>query len=112
MPVLTKIRIFPTGMRLHEWIAFAEGFFSEQGLEPEVMWDVYHGQMKAWTGGYKARPQDKPFLEGAQAIGTRARGAACATPAPAWGSSCPTRMASPGTRSTCGAGVAHAAPRA
>ena len=78
MPVLTKIRIFPTGMRLHEWIAFAEGFFSEQGLEPEVMWDVYHGQMKAWTGGYKARPQDKPFLEGAQAIGN-----ACA-----WGSVC------------------------
>src|SRR5438552_2630461 len=78
MPVLTKIRIFPTGMRLHEWIAFAEGFFSEQGLEPEVMWDVYHGQMKAWTGGYKARPQDKPLLEGAQAIGN-----ACV-----WGSVC------------------------
>jgi len=78
MPVLTKIRIFPTGMRLHEWIAFEEGFFGEQGLDPEVMWDVYLGQMKAWTGGYKARPQDQPFLEGAQAIGN-----ACA-----WGSVC------------------------
>src|SRR5437660_373726 len=78
MDVLTKIRIFPTGMRLHEWIAFEEGFFREQRLDPEVMWDVYLGQMKAWTGGYKARPQDQPFLEGAQAIGN-----ACA-----WGSVC------------------------
>jgi len=75
---LTKIRIFPTGMRLHEWIAFEEGYFREQDLDPEVMWDVYHGQMKAWTGGYKARPQDQPFLEGTQAIGN-----ACA-----WGSVC------------------------
>jgi len=75
---LTKIRIFPTGMRLHEWIAFAEGYFRAQDLDPEVMWDVYHGQMTAWTGGYKARPQDQPFLEGTQAIGN-----ACA-----WGSVC------------------------
>ena len=28
----------PTGMRLHEWIA-EEGYFREQGLEPEVLWD-------------------------------------------------------------------------
>src|SRR6266705_6350675 len=78
MNALTKIRIFPTGMRLHEWIAFEEGYFRAEGLDPEVMWDVYHGQIKAWTGGYKARPQDQPFLEGTQAIGN-----ACA-----WGSVC------------------------
>src|SRR5258705_13004471 len=78
MDVPTKIRIFPTGMRLHEWIAFEEGYFREQRLDPEVMWDVYLGQMKAWSGGYKARPQDQPFLEGTQAIGN-----ACA-----WGSVC------------------------
>jgi hypothetical protein len=101
MDVLTKIRIFPTGMRLHEWIAFEEGYFREQRLDPEVMWDVYLGQMKGWTGGYKARPQDQPFLEGAQVIGN-----ACA-----WGSVCnagagmgkfvPTPTAWRGTRSTC-----------
>jgi ABC-type nitrate/sulfonate/bicarbonate transport system substrate-binding protein len=34
--------------------------------------------MKGWTGGYKARPQDQPFLDGTQAIGN-----ACA-----WGSVC------------------------
>src|SRR6267142_7112030 len=78
MDASTKIRIFPTGMRLHEWIAFEEGYFREQRLDPEVMWDVYLGQMKAWSGGYKARPQDQPFLEGTQAIGN-----ACA-----WGSVC------------------------
>jgi hypothetical protein len=78
MSVPTRIRIFPTGMRLHEWIAFEEGYFREQHLDPEVMWDVYLGQMKGWTGGYKARPQDQPFLEGTQAIGN-----ACA-----WGSVC------------------------
>ena len=78
MIALTKIRIFPTGMRLHEWIAFEEGYFRAEGLDPEVMWDVYLGQMRAWSGGYKLRPQDQPFLEGAQAIGN-----ACA-----WGSVC------------------------
>ena len=78
---ITKIKIFPTGMRLHEWIAFEEGFFRAQGLDPEVMWDVYLGQMQGWTGGtdgYKQRPQDRPFLVGEPAIGN-----ACA-----WGSVC------------------------
>src|SRR4029434_5177503 len=78
MSALTKIRIFPPGMRLHEVIAVADGSFRAEGLDPEVMWDVYLGQMKAWSGGYKLRPQDQPFLEGAQAIGN-----ACA-----WGSVC------------------------
>jgi hypothetical protein len=73
-----EINIFPTGMRLHEWIAFEEGFFTEQGLEPQVMMDVYVGMMKGWTGGYGDRPQDKLFPGDAQAIGN-----ACA-----WGSVC------------------------
>src|SRR5437867_12904727 len=34
--------------------------------------------MKAWAGGYKARPQDQPLLAGTQAVGN-----ACA-----WGSVC------------------------
>ena len=54
MDGLTRIRIFPTGMRLHEWIAFEEGFFRAERLDPEVMWDVYLGQMKGWTGASKA----------------------------------------------------------
>ena len=39
MSVLTKIRILPTGMRRHEWIAFEEGYVCEQGLEPVAPWD-------------------------------------------------------------------------
>ena len=78
MSDLTKIKIFPTGMRLHEWIAFEEGYFREQGLDPEVVWEVYFGMMKEWKGGYKNRPQDRLFLDGVQAIGN-----ACA-----WGSVC------------------------
>ena len=76
-----KIDIFPTGMRLHEWIAFDEGFFAAEGLQPEVMMDVYLGQMQGWQGGeagYKLRPQDQPVLAGTPAIGS-----ACA-----WGSVC------------------------
>ena len=78
MKNLTRIKIFPTGMRLHEWISFEEGYFGGEGLDPEVMWDVYLGQMREWKGGYKDRPQDAPFLAGTQAIGN-----ACA-----WGSVC------------------------
>ena len=73
-----KINIFPTGMRLHEWIAFQEGYFAEQGLEPEVMMDLYMGMMRGWSGGYGDRPQDKVFPGDTQAIGN-----ACA-----WGSVC------------------------
>ena len=36
----TKIRIFPTGMRLHEWIAFEAGYFRDEGLDPEMISDV------------------------------------------------------------------------
>ena len=75
---LTRIQIFPTGMRLHEWIAFEEGYFRDEGLDPEVMMDVYLGQMAAWKGGYKGRSQDRPFLDGVQAVSN-----ACM-----WGSVC------------------------
>jgi hypothetical protein len=37
---LTKIKIHPTGMRLHEWICLEEGFFEQQGLDVEVLWSV------------------------------------------------------------------------
>ena len=34
---LTKIKIHPTGMRLHEWICLEEGFFEQYGLDVEVL---------------------------------------------------------------------------
>jgi hypothetical protein len=66
-------------MRLHEWIALERGYFPEQGIEPEIRWDVVRGQMASWKGlEYLARPQDKPFQGGEQTI----------TNACMWGSVC------------------------
>ena len=72
----TKVQVFPTGMRLNEYVALEEHFFEAEGLEVEIMWDVLRGQMARWSDRYKERPQDVPFQEGVQCIGS-----ACA-----WGS--------------------------
>jgi hypothetical protein len=61
MPVTLKIA--PTGMRLHEWIALERGYFQEHGIEPIVRWDIVNGIMASWQGkAYKERPQDQPFV--------------------------------------------------
>jgi NitT/TauT family transport system substrate-binding protein len=75
---LTKIKVFPTGMRLNEYVAHDTGLFAEEGLDVEIMWDVLRGQMERWKDSYKERPQDRPFVEGEKPIGS-----ACA-----WGSIC------------------------
>jgi NitT/TauT family transport system substrate-binding protein len=76
---LTRVPISPTGMRLHEWIALERGYFQEQGIEPEIRWDVTRGKQSSWKGmAYLERPQDKPFQSGEQTV----------TSACAWGSVC------------------------
>jgi NitT/TauT family transport system substrate-binding protein len=76
---LTRIKISPTGMRLHEWIALERGYFQDEGIDPEIHWEVLLGTMSSWQGmGYLERPQDKPFVEGEQTI----------TNACMWGSVC------------------------
>ena len=76
---LTRVQISPTGMRLHEWIAIERGYFQEQGIEPDIRWDVLTGTMSSWQGmDYLQRPQDQPFVEGEQTI----------TNACMWGSVC------------------------
>lgn len=72
----TKIKVFPTGMRLNEYVAYEERMWSDEGLDVEILWDVLKGQMVRWNDNYKERPQDKPFVDGEQTIGS-----ACA-----WGS--------------------------
>src|SRR5215218_6341237 len=76
---LQRLKISPTGMRLHEWIALERGYFQEEGIEPEIRWDVVQATMASWKDlGYLERPQDKPFVTGEQTI----------TNACAWGSIC------------------------
>lgn len=63
---LTKIKILPSSMRLHEWICLEEGYYAEQGLDAEVMWESFAALMGPLQGGtapYKRRVQDVLFLE-------------------------------------------------
>lgn len=60
---LTPLKIAPTGMRLHEWVALERGYFQDAGIEPIVRWDIVSGIMSSWSGKqYLQRPQDQPFL--------------------------------------------------
>jgi len=66
---LTPLNIAPTGMRLHEWIALERGYFQERGINPIVRWDVIQGIQSSWKGvEYRERPQDQPFVGGAEPV--------------------------------------------
>jgi NitT/TauT family transport system substrate-binding protein len=66
---LAKLRIAPTGMRLHEWLALERGYFQEAGIDPLVRWDIVSGIMSSWQGKqYLQRPQDQPFVGGAEPV--------------------------------------------
>ncbi|MBI3089455.1 MAG: ABC transporter substrate-binding protein [Candidatus Tectomicrobia bacterium] len=69
-PELIKIKAFPTGMRLHEYVALEEGMYRDEGLDVEIMWEVLRGQMARWKNAYKERPQDIPFTTGEVSIGS------------------------------------------
>ena len=76
---LQRLKIAPTGMRLHEWIALERGYFQAEGIEPDIQWQTVTGTMSSWKGlNYLERPQDTPFRQGDQTV----------TNACAWGSVC------------------------
>ena len=75
----THVRIAPKGMGLNDFVAYDEGFMSQEGLDVEFDWKIFRGTQSSWKGvDYFQRPQDKPFAEGRSVIQ-----GACA-----WGSVC------------------------
>jgi NitT/TauT family transport system substrate-binding protein len=78
MSTLTKIRVVPHFMRLHEWIALEDRLYEAEGLEPELLSDVMHDVSTHGADPYFGRPQDKPFRQGAEVANS-----ACE-----WGSVC------------------------
>jgi NitT/TauT family transport system substrate-binding protein len=74
----TPIKVVPHFSRLHEWIALEEGFYQEQGLEPEMLPDVMHRVSSHRGDAYKQRPQDLPFVSDMEVANS-----ACH-----WGSAC------------------------
>ncbi len=59
----TRIKVIPHFMRLHEWIALEEGYYRDEGLEPELLADVMHRVSMHAGDPYLQRPQDRPFYQ-------------------------------------------------
>jgi len=78
MTTLARIHVVPHFMRLHEWVAVEEGLFQKEGLEPDILTDVMHDVSAHGADPYLQRPQDRPFLAGAEVANS-----ACE-----WGSVC------------------------
>jgi len=73
---MRKLKLYPTGMRLHEWIALEGNYWADEGIEAEYMWDTIKNVYSYKAEPYKGRPQDQPMLQGEGAV----------TNACAWGS--------------------------
>jgi len=73
---LRKMKLYPTGMRLHEWIALEDNYWADEGIEAEYMWDTIRAGYSYKAEAYKERPQDQPMLRDDGAV----------TNACAWGS--------------------------
>ena len=73
---MTRLRLKPTGMRLHDWMALESGWWADEGLEVEYLWDVIQATYEYGGVAYKERPQDQPFVHGQEVVSN-----ACA-----WGS--------------------------
>lgn len=74
----TAVRIVPHFMRLHEWIAVEEGYFTDHGVEPVLMADWMHSVSSHTGDQYLDRPQDRVFAAEPAVVNS-----ACA-----WGSVC------------------------
>src|SRR5215217_359412 len=60
---LTPINVVPHFSRLHEWIAVEEGYFRDEGLEPQLLTHVMHSVSSHRGDEYGQRPQYLPFVQ-------------------------------------------------
>jgi NitT/TauT family transport system substrate-binding protein len=63
-----KLRLKPTGMRLHDWIAYEGSYWADERLEVEYLWDVIQATYAYCGVDYKGRPQDGPFVKGEEVV--------------------------------------------
>jgi NitT/TauT family transport system substrate-binding protein len=74
----TPLRVVPHFSRLQEWIALDEGFFQEEGLEPEMLQEVMHAVSSHAGDQYGQRPQDVPFVRQMEVVNSACQwGTAC-----------------------------------
>jgi len=74
----TPVQVVPHFSRLQEWIALDEGFFQDEGLEPEMLADVMHAVSSHHGDQYGQRPQDLPFVRQMEVVNSACQwGTAC-----------------------------------
>ncbi len=72
------VQVVPHFSRLQEWIALDEGFFQDEGLEPEMLQDVMHAVSSHHGDQYGQRPQDLPFVRQMDVVNSACQwGTAC-----------------------------------
>ena len=65
---MAKLRLKPTGMRLHDWMAWEGNYWADEGLEVEYLWDIINATYEYGGVAYKERPQDQPFVQGQEVV--------------------------------------------
>lgn len=74
----TPVQVVPHFSRLQEWIALDEGFFQEEGLEPEMLQEIMHAVSSHPGDQYGQRPQDLPFVQQMEVVNSACQwGTAC-----------------------------------
>jgi NitT/TauT family transport system substrate-binding protein len=72
------LQVVPPFSRLQEWIALDEGFFEEEGLEPQMLQEVMHEVSSHQGDQYGQRPQDLPFVQKMEVVNSACQwGTAC-----------------------------------
>ena len=62
---LLRVKVAPKGMGLNDFVAYEEGFYTDEGLELTLDWKTFRGTQSSWKEyKYFERPQDQPYTAG------------------------------------------------